>query len=63
MNSLNQIEIQNIRHLVGNMSGICAKSIYYKTLTQDQNLSKKYDGICTVCTSLKNKLTSLLKEV
>lgn len=61
MNKLNQIEIQNIRHLVGNMSGICDKTVYYKTLTLDTNISQKYDNICTSAKNLKNELTSLLE--
>lgn len=60
MNNLNQLEIQNIRHLVGGMCNICDKTTYYKTLTSDTNISSQYDNICTASTNLKNKLTGLL---
>jgi len=60
MNNLNQLEIQNIRHLVGGMNSICAKTVYYKTLTSDTNISNEYDNICTASTNLKSKLASLL---
>lgn len=62
MNNLNQVEIQNIRHLVGNMNSICTKTAYYKTLTSLTDISDKYDTICAGSTSLKNKLSDLLKE-
>ncbi len=63
MNNLNQLEIQNIRHLAGSLSGICAKITYYKTLTSDTNISDQYDDICAASSSFKNKLTGLFEEV
>ena len=46
MNSLNQIEIQNIRHICGACTNICDKISYYKTLTQDTNVTDIFDEIC-----------------
>lgn len=63
MNDLNQIEIQNIRHLVGNMSAICDKTAYYKTLTKDTKISNKYDSICECSANFKNELIGLFQEV
>lgn len=60
MNSLNQIEIQNIRHLCGHSSGFSDKIAYYKTLTQDTNVTDVFDAINTECTNLKTELTNML---
>ena len=60
MDSLNQIEIQNIRHLHGHSSNFCEKIAYYKTLTQDTQVTDVLDEICTECTSLKTELSNLL---
>lgn len=60
MNSLNQIEIQNIRHICGACTNICDKISYYKTLTQDTNVTDIFDEICTEGTNLKSELSALL---
>lgn len=60
MNSLNQIEIQNIRHICGASTNICDKISYYKTLTQDTNVTDIFDEICGEATNLKSELSGLL---
>lgn len=60
MNSLNQIEIQNIRHICGASTNICDKISYYKTLTQDTNVTDIFDEICSEATNLKSELSGLL---
>lgn len=60
MDSLNQIEIQNIRHICGHATNFCDKINYFKTLTQDQNITEVLDSICTTCTTLKNELSNML---
>ena len=42
MNNLNQIEIQNIRHICGHSASFCDKLDYFKTLTEDQNIIQVY---------------------
>ena len=61
MNSLNQIEIQNIRHICGVMPlSFCSKVNYYKTLTSDSNVTTVLDDICNECTNLKSELSNML---
>lgn len=60
MDSLNQIEIQNIRHIIGSLSNICLKIDYYKTLTNDTQITDLYDQICIQSNSLKQELTNML---
>lgn len=60
MDSLNQIELQNIRHIVGMCNTVCTKVEYYKTLTTDQNLTQIFDDICSDATGLKSKLSGML---
>lgn len=60
MNSLNQIELQNIRHLCGKITNFCDKIEYYKTLTTDQNLITLYDQIYTENKNLKQNLSNLI---
>lgn len=60
MNSLNQIEIQNIRHICGASTNICDKISYYKTLTQDTKVTDIFDEICSEATNLKSELSGLL---
>jgi hypothetical protein len=60
MNSLNQIELQNIRHLCGHSTNFCEKISYYKTLSNDANVTDVLDTICTTCTNLKTELSNLL---
>lgn len=60
MNSLNQIEIQNIRHICGHSTEFCSKINYYKTLTSDTNVTTVFDDICNECTNLKSELSNML---
>ena len=60
MDSLNQIEIQNIRHIFGHATEFCSKINYYKTLTSDTNVTTVFDDIVSECTNLKSELTNML---
>ena len=60
MDSLNQIEIQNIRHICGHATNFGDKINYYKTLTQDQNITEVLDTLCNQCTTLKTELSNML---
>lgn len=60
MNNLNQIEIQNIRHICGHATGFCEKIEYYKTLISDENEIETLNKICNNLTSLKTELSGLL---
>lgn len=60
MDSLNQIEIQNIRHICGHGTNFCDKITYYKTLTQDTNVTELLDSLCQELNTLKSKLSSML---
>ncbi|MNP18385.1 hypothetical protein D3C76_1108680 [compost metagenome] len=60
MDSLNQVEIQNIRHICGMASNCCAKIEYYKTLTTDQKITNVLEQVCSESTTLKNELCNLL---
>ncbi len=60
MDSLNQIEIQNIRHICGHGTNFCDKITYYKTLTQDTNVTDLLDSLCQELNTLKSKLSSML---
>ncbi len=60
MDNLNQIEIQNIRHICGHSTGFCQKINYYKTLTSDNNVTTIYDDICNELTNLKTELVNML---
>lgn len=60
MNSLNQIELQNVRHICGHSTNFCDKIAYYKTLTQDTNVTEVLDELCQELTSLKTELANML---
>lgn len=60
MNSLNQIELQNIRHICGHSCNFYEKIKYYKTLTQDVNVTDVLDTICNELTTCKTELSNLL---
>lgn len=60
MDSLNQIELQNIRHICGHSTNFCTKINYYKTLTQDENVITVFDDICQVLENTKTELANLL---
>ncbi len=57
---MNQIEIQNIRHICGHCTNFCDKIKYYKTLTEDQKVLNAYDTICANLDSLKQTLSNML---
>ena len=57
---MNQIEIQNIRHICGHSGNFCDKIKYYKTLTSDTKVLNVYDNICSSLDSLKSKLSNML---
>ena len=56
MDTLNQMELQDIRHTVGACCNLCTKIKYYKTIVNDQNAIQILDKICTTCDSLKQEL-------
>lgn len=60
MDTLNQMEIQDIRHTCGACTGLCSKIEYYKTITNDQNMVEIMTKICTTCTNLKQDLINEL---
>ncbi len=60
MDTLNQIEIQDIRHICGAATGFCTKIEYYKTLIKDQNGIDVLTKICNSLTSLKQDLSGRL---
>lgn len=60
MNSLNQIELQNIRHICGHSTTFCDKISYYKTLTSDQNVTNILEQLNTELCNLKNELKCML---
>lgn len=60
MNNLNQIEIQNIRHICGHSASFCDKLDYFKTLTEDQNIIQVLDDLCTECKNIKTELSGML---
>lgn len=60
MENLNQIEIQNIRHIYGHSTNFCEKINYYKTLTQDTDLTDVLSDICEECSNLKTELSNML---
>lgn len=60
MDSLNQIEIQNIRHICGHSTNFCDKIAYYKTLTNDEKVTSSLDQLCNELTSLKTELSNML---
>lgn len=60
MDNLNQIEIQNIRHICGHSTNFCDKIAYYKTLTNDTNVTSSLDQLCNELTSLKTELSNML---
>lgn len=60
MESLNQIEIQNIRHICGHGTEFCSKINYYKTLTSDPEVTSVYEDICNELDNLKSEISNLL---
>ena len=60
MDSLNSIEVQNIRHIGSSCTNLCDKITYYKTLTQDTQITDVMDKICTNLSKVKTDLSGLL---
>ena len=60
MDTLNQMELQDIRHTCGASSSLCKKLEYYKTVVKDQNALDIFNKICNSCDDLKQDLTSHL---
>ncbi len=60
MDNLNQIELQNVRHIYGHCKNYCEKIEYYKTLTQDQNVNTVLDKLCNESKNLKQAVCSML---
>ena len=60
MDTLNQMELQDIRHAIGASSSLCKKLEYYKTIVTDQNALDIFNKICNSCDDLKQDLTSHL---
>ena len=60
MDTLNQMELQDIRHACGIASSLCTKIKYFKTIVNDQNALEIMDKICTTCDNLKQDLISKL---
>jgi hypothetical protein len=60
MDTLNQIELQDTRHICGAATGFCTKIEYYKTLVTDETATNILTKLCTTCTSLKQDLIAKL---
>lgn len=60
MDALNQIEIQNIRHICGMSMNCNEKLKYYKTIVTDQNLLDVFNKIEQSSTDLKTTLCNML---
>lgn len=60
MDSLNELEIQNIRHICGMSTNICDKINYYNTLTEDKNVLDIFSKICNNFTNLKTEISNML---
>lgn len=60
MDTLNQMELQDIRHTCGACSSLCKKLEYYKTVITDQNALDILNKICTSCDDLKQDLINSL---
>lgn len=60
MDTLNQMELQNIRHLCNASSAVCKKIEYFKTITNDTNAVEILTNICGACSALKQELSQML---
>lgn len=60
MDTLNQMELQDIRHVGGAVSSFVDKLNYYTTITNDKVALDIMEQITTTCTNLKNDLKSSL---
>lgn len=57
---VNQMELQDIRHLAGHSCGFSEKLNYYKSVTQDQNILDIMDRIINSCNNLKQDLLTFV---
>ncbi len=55
-----QEELQNVRHLIGASTNLCAKMNYYANSNTDQNVIDLLEKVCTICTNTKTYLTEKL---
>ena len=60
MDSLNQIELQNLRHICGHSANFCEKIAYYKTLTEDSKVTDCLEELNTELTNLKTDLCNMI---
>lgn len=60
MDTLNQMELQDIRHTCGASSSFCDKLEYFKTIVTDQNALDIMNKLCTSCDNFKQDLISKL---
>ena len=60
MDTLNQMEVQDIRHTCSCCNSLCTKIKYYKSITNNENALQIMDKICTTCDNLKQELISKL---
>ena len=60
MDSLNSIEVQNIRHISSSCTNLCDKITYYKTLTSDTKITDVMDKLCSDLSKIKTDLSGLL---
>ncbi|MBR5227825.1 MAG: hypothetical protein IKV94_04215 [Clostridia bacterium] len=60
MDTLNQMELQDIRHTCGASSDLCKKIEYYKTITNNQKAIDIMTKICGTCDQLKQALSNML---
>jgi hypothetical protein len=57
---LNQLEIQNVRHLAFAATAACDKITYYKTLTSDQSVISNFENVYEALNTLKTDLSNTL---
>lgn len=55
-----QEELQNVRHLIGASTNMCAKLNYYCNSSTDENVKNLLEQVCTLCTNVKSYLTEKL---
>ena len=60
MDTLNQMELQDIRHTCGASSSFCTKLKFYETIITDQNALEILNKICNSCDDLKQDLIAKL---
>ncbi len=55
-----QEELQNIRHLAGASTNLCAKITYYSNSIPDEEVKHLFTKVCDTCTELKSYLVEKL---